>query len=220
VARILLIDDSPAIRLLVKERLKSYEVVESGDATDGLALALEHKPDCILLDLNLPQFSGLALCQTLMSVSHTQTIPIFILSGHLAPDHRERYRHLGVTDFFEKPIDFGRLEKSLATVLSGPQRQPRCEPRIRLKATLKLRGTAENGKGFELLTSTEDVSGNGFLCRCTIPLKEDAIVDVSLMTRDAEHEVGRARLRHVQWRDLPWQACGFQFIGKKGPWIV
>jgi DNA-binding response OmpR family regulator len=221
VPRILLIDDNPAIRMLVKERLQpSYEVIESADATEGLALTLEHKPDCILLDLNLPKFSGLALCQTLMSVSHTQTIPIFIMSGHLGPDYRERYRHLGATDFFEKPVDFGRLHASLAAVLKGPHRQPRCEPRIRLKATLKLRGTAENGKEFELLTSTEDVSSNGFLCRCTIPLPEDSIVEVTLMTRDSEHEVGRARLRHTQWKGLPWQACGFQLVEKKGPWIL
>jgi DNA-binding response OmpR family regulator len=220
VPRILVIDDNSAIRMLIKERLESHQVIESADATEGLALALEHKPDCILLDLNLPKFSGLALCQTLMSVSNTQTIPIFIMSGELAPDQRERYHHLGASEFFEKPLDFARLEKSLAAILAGPKRQPRCEPRIRLKATVKLRGTTEEGKQFELLTSTEDVSSKGFLCRCAIPLAEESIVDVSLVTAESEHEVGRARLRHTQWRDMPWQSCGFQFVEKKGKWIV
>ena len=64
-SRILLIDDDAASRKLMKVRLGDpYEVIESGDATETLALALEHKPDAIVLDLMLPKVSGLELCQT------------------------------------------------------------------------------------------------------------------------------------------------------------
>lgn len=220
-ARILVIDHDAQVRKSIREGIRdSFEVFETGDATEALALALEHKPDCILLDLSLPKFSGLELCQTLMSVSHIQTIPVFIMSAKLPHDYRDRYRHLGATAFFEKPIDFSLMRKSLAEVLKAPPRVPRSEPRIRLKATIKLRGTAENGKHFELLTSTDDVSGNGFCCRCTIPLQPDTLVEVSLLLHDSEHLVGHARMRHTAWQGMPWQACGFQFIHKKGPWIL
>lgn len=219
--RLLVIDGDAEIRETIKEGLRnSFETIETDDATQALALTLEHKPDCILLDLHLPRFTGLELCQTLMSVSLTQTIPVFVMAARLAPDYEQRYRHLGATAFFEKPLDMDRVKKSLAAVLAAPKRVTRSEPRIRLKATLKLRGTAETGKQFELVTSTEDVSGNGFCCRCTIPLKPDALVEVSLLTHDSEHLVGHARMRHTSWVNTPWQVCGFQFISKKGPWIL
>jgi DNA-binding response OmpR family regulator len=218
--RILVIDDDDKVRAAVKWAMKDFEVIETADATEALGLALETRPECILLDLNLPMFSGLELCQTLMSVSITQTIPVFLMSDNLGPDYQERYRHLGATAFFEKPLDFSRLRKSLTSILQGPGRVPRSEPRIRLKAALRLRGTAENGKEFDLLTTTEDVSGNGFCCRCAIPVRDNDTVEVSLLTQDSEHEVGTARLRHTAWRDQPWQACGFQFISKRGPWIL
>jgi PleD family two-component response regulator len=52
--RILVIDDDEAMRGMIRHRLQGeYEIVETGDPTEALALALEHKPDCILLDLSM-----------------------------------------------------------------------------------------------------------------------------------------------------------------------
>jgi len=220
-SRILLVDHDAAAREVAKLRLgDSYEVIESGDATETLALVLEHKPEAILLDLMLPQLSGLELCQTLKSVSVTQPIPIFVITGNASSDHRERCLELGAQDVFEKPVDFSRLRSSLASALRGPQRERRSEPRIRLKTVVKLRGTADNGKQFELLTSTEDVSGNGFSCRCAIALRTHLIVEVCLMSREGEIPIGRAELKHTRWPDMPWQTCGFAFIQKTGPWVI
>jgi CheY-like chemotaxis protein len=220
-SRILLIDDDAASRKLMKVRLGDpYEVIESGDATETLALALEQKPDAILLDLMLPKVSGLELCQTLKSLSVTQPIPIFVVTGSSFEDHREQCLHLGAQDLFEKPIDFAKLRSALDNATREPRRERRAEPRIRLKAVVKLRGTTENGKEFELLTTTEDVSSGGFLCRCAIPLRQSSIVEVSLMSREGECRVGGAELKHTRWPNLPWQTCGFRFTEKTGPWVI
>jgi CheY-like chemotaxis protein len=220
-SRILLIDDDEASRRLMKLRLGDpYEVIECGDATETLALALEHKPDAIVLDLMLPKVSGLELCQTLKSVSVTQPIPIFVVTGSSFENHREQCLHLGAEDLFEKPVDFAKLRSALDSVTREPRRERRSGPRIRLKAVIKLRGTTENGKEFELLTTTEDVSGGGFLCRCSIPLRQDSIVEVSLMSREGENRVGRAELKHSRWPKMPWQTCGFCFVEKTGPWVI
>lgn len=220
-SRILLIDDDAATRKLTKLQLAgNYDVIESGDATETLALALEHKPEAILLDLMLPEVSGLELCQMLKSVSITQPIPIFVITGAASADHRERCLDLGAEDVLQKPIDFSKLRSSLDSVLREPLRERRSEPRIRLKAVVKLRGIANGGKQFELLTSTEDVSRNGFSCRCAIALPEHLTVEVSLMSREGELRIGRAELRHTRWPDMPWQTCGFSFLEKTGPWII
>src|SRR5258708_40352027 len=63
------------------ELSESYEVIDTGEPEQGLALALEHMPDAILLDLRLPKYSGYELCQTFTSFSRTQTIPVVIVSG-------------------------------------------------------------------------------------------------------------------------------------------
>jgi DNA-binding response OmpR family regulator len=219
--RMLLIEDDPAMRKLVKQRLgDAYEVVDTGEPTEALGLALETKPDCILLDLMMPRFSGLELCQTLSSVSNTQQIPIFVMTGRSAADHREFCLNLGARGFFEKPLDFDQLKASLKDALRQTQADRRSEPRIRLKVILKLEGIAADGKHFEMLTATDDVSTQGFLCRCALPLEPNTVVDVHLISRTGESPVGRAKLRHVQWPGLAWQACGFQFIEKAGAWVL
>jgi DNA-binding response OmpR family regulator len=219
--RLLLVEDDPAMRRLVKDRLSDkFEVIETGDPTEALGLALETRPHCILLDLMMPRFSGLELCQTLASVSKTQQIPVFVMTGRSAADHRDYCLNLGARDFFEKPLDFENMKRSIEKVLGETQSDMRADTRVQLKVILKLTGTTQTGKSFELLTSTENVSPDGFLCRCAIPLAPLTMVDVFLISRQGETPVGRAQLRHVQWPGLAWQACGFLITEKTGVWIL
>src|ERR1700743_130949 len=135
--RILVVEDDESMRGLIRDRLgDSYEVTDTGDATEALGLALASKPDCILVDLMMPRFSGLELCQTFASVSNTQTIPIFVITGQSADEHREFCLNLGARDFFEKPIDFEKLKSSIEKSLQQTNMERRSEPRIRLKVIL------------------------------------------------------------------------------------
>jgi CheY-like chemotaxis protein len=81
-ARILIADDDVSMRSVMKGHLSTaYEVFDTGVPETALAMALEHKPDAILLDLSMPGLSGFELCQVLSGLSITQQIPIFIVSG-------------------------------------------------------------------------------------------------------------------------------------------
>src|SRR5580704_13427189 len=65
---LLIIDDDESLRKVMAFRLKnSYKIIDSGSPEEALALALQHKPDAILLDLMMPKYSGFEVCQTLFS---------------------------------------------------------------------------------------------------------------------------------------------------------
>src|SRR5271165_4288523 len=80
--KVLIVDDDEALRRLMRLELSaSFEIIDSGEPERGLALALEHRPDAIVLDLRMPKYSGYELLQTFTSFSRTQTIPVVIVSG-------------------------------------------------------------------------------------------------------------------------------------------
>ena len=219
-ALILIAEDNEALRKLLREQLEhAYEIIESGDPAETLALALQHKPDCILVDLLLPESAGFELCQTLSSFSVTRLIPIFVLSVKPLAEYKDSYLNLGATDYFAKPINFAQLKARLAEVLSSKPPERRRVVRVTLNAILRLSGKDADGMEFQLPTTADNISATGFLCSCSKPLPKDAILTVLLLGR-TEHYVGRARLVRTDWRSKPWQRCGFQFIEKPNHWIV
>ncbi len=218
--RILIVEDDDAMRELIRARLEdTYEITDTGDPERVLAMALEHKPNAILLDLSLPKLSGFELCQTLSSLSFTQQIPIFVVSGKPAAEYKDFCQNLGASGYFEKPIDFEQLKTRLAAAVRSKRPERRAELRIRSNVALKLRGTDKHGTPFEVPTATENVSASGFLCGCAAPLAKDAIVEVSLCA-GVERHVGRARSVRAEWMDTSHPRYGFRFVEKPAEWIL
>jgi len=218
--KVLLVDDDEALRrLMCLELSNDFEVIDSGDPEQGLALALEHKPDAILLDLRMPKYSGYELLQTFTALSHTQKIPVIIVSGEAGAQTKEHCRQLGAADYFEKPIDFEALRTCLQKIAKNGRYIPRSEVRVRLRIILKLRGTDSQGKKVEEITTTENVSLSGFRCGSTADLPVDSILDVYLMS-SGEDYVGKAKIVHSSAKDPPLRHYGCRFIEKTGPWVL
>src|ERR1700674_1831958 len=132
---------------------EGYEVIDTGDPEQALALALEHKPDAILLDLMMPGFSGFELCQSFHSLSYTSRIPIFVITGEAGTKYKEHVEGLGAKGYFHKPVDFAALKAALAAELKGKQPERRKHKRVQIRVPLKLRGNDANGKPFEESTT-------------------------------------------------------------------
>src|ERR1700739_2466632 len=174
-------DDDAALRRLMRLELSdAYEVIDSGEPEQGLALALEHRPDAILLDLRMTKYSGYELLQTFTSFSDTQKIPVIIVSGEGGGQTKEHCKQLGAAGYFEKPIDFDGLRQCLKEVGNKHRHVPRSEVRVRLCVALKLKGTDGRGKKFEAVGTTENVSLSGFLWRSNSELPIKSILDVYL----------------------------------------
>ena len=218
--RLLLVDDDESSRKLMRFRLKdSYDIIDTGVPEEALALALSHKPDAIILDIGMPKFSGFEICQTLSTLSFTQLIPIFIVTGESAARYKDFCESLGAKAYFPKPVDFQALEASLAREIGVDRPDRRCEARVRLRMTLKLCGLDAKGKTFETITVTENVSAHGFCCACPDTLAMNSTVDVFFLSQ-RQKLTGKALTVRVEWPNTPGQLYGFQFIGPPSDWIL
>jgi DNA-binding NtrC family response regulator len=218
--KVLVVDDDEALRRLMHLELSDvYEIIDSGEPERGLALALEHKPEAIVLDLRMPKYSGYDLLQTFTSFSHTQKIPVIIVSGEGGGQTKEHCMQLGAAGYFEKPIDFDGLRECLKQVANKHRHTPRSEVRVRLSVTLKLKGTDARGKKFEEVAKTENVSLSGFLCRCNLEIPASSILDVYLSSI-ADEYVGKARIIHCGSNGKSIWHYGCRFIEKTGPWVL
>lgn len=218
--KLLVIDDEEPMRRLLRVNLSDlYEIIDTGDPEQGLALAMQNKPSAILLDLRMPRFSGFELCRTFTALTSTQLTPVFIVSGEAGSTTKSLCKELGATAYFEKPIDFDLLRSRLAEVLNAKRPERRSEVRVRLRVQLKLRGIDSNGKPFEECTHTEDVSLNAFLCGCTVPLNSNSVVQVFLLS-GGEQFVGSARVVRSEPTETPYPRHAFRFVEKSGQWVL
>jgi CheY-like chemotaxis protein len=216
--KILVVDDEEAVRRLMRINLSdTYEVIDTGDPEQALALAMQKKPAAILLDLRMPRFSGFELCRTFASMTFTQLIPIFVVSGEAGGTTKTLCKELGATAYFEKPIDFDDLRSSLVKVLGAKREERRGEVRVGLRVPIKLRGSDAKGKPFEEETVTESVALSSFLCGCTAVLATNSSVQIFLRSGGL---VGEARVVRSQGNEASYPRHAFRFIEKTGAWVL
>jgi signal transduction histidine kinase/ActR/RegA family two-component response regulator len=122
---VLYIEDNPAnIRLVqrILERQAGVRLITSMQGGVGVELARQHRPNLILLDLNLPDVSGAAVLERLHADPSTATIPVVVISADATPGQVQRLLAAGARDYLTKPIDVVRLMDLLESHL-GPGRE-------------------------------------------------------------------------------------------------
>jgi CheY-like chemotaxis protein len=120
---VLLVEDDGWLRYIMAELLADdgYEVREAATGSQALALMDEEMPDAVLLDLNLPELSGLEVLHELRSRKQLFNLPVFVVSGALDGATRQRLSRLSerADDVFEKPVDVGLLFERLEQAIVG-----------------------------------------------------------------------------------------------------
>ena len=104
---VLIVDDNEKNRILAGEVLRAagFRTLEAGTAAEGIAIATEHLPDVILMDLQLPDMDGAEAAQCLADGTRTAGIPVVALSAHRLEPDDDRFRALGFAGYLQKPID-------------------------------------------------------------------------------------------------------------------
>jgi CheY-like chemotaxis protein len=212
--KLLIVDDEEAMRGLYRRRLSElYELFETGDPEQALALALRHKPDAILLDLRMPKYDGFELCRNFRALSHTSQVPLFVITGEAG--HRKECEAIGANGYIEKPVDFGKLKRMLEATLHV---KPGGGAELHMRVVLKLKGKDAAGEPFDDRVETESISANGFSCISLRNLGGGAL-QVFLVGRN-ETLVGLARPVERVSAGLDRQRYRFLFEGEPKNWIV
>jgi len=104
---ILIVDDDDVLTDVLSRRLQQqgFDTITADLGRSGLAKARSEHPALIVLDLQLPDVDGLAICEQLVDSSATCGIPVIVLSGVEKPDIVRRCRAAGCHYFVRKPYD-------------------------------------------------------------------------------------------------------------------
>ena len=118
--RILIIDDEDDIRevaALSLETVANWQVYTANSGAQGLARAIEHQPDAILLDVMMPGMDGPTTFRELRKNPATAHIPVLLLTAKVQSSDRRRFADLGVQAVLFKPFDPMTLHNQIASAL-------------------------------------------------------------------------------------------------------
>jgi CheY-like chemotaxis protein len=117
---LLYVEDNPPNIALMQELVNSVpslRLLTAADANTGLALAHAHRPDVIVLDINLPGLNGFEILKRLKGAARTADIPVMALSAAALPNDIERGQAAGFTHYLTKPIDVQQFLGAIESLL-------------------------------------------------------------------------------------------------------
>jgi CheY-like chemotaxis protein len=113
---ILVVEDNPTNLCLLRDVLHyhGYAVLVAADGREGVDMAIAHRPDLILLDLQMPVMDGYQACAALKNDPHTRHLKIIAVTSFAMKGDREQVMAAGFNDYIAKPIDIRGLPKILS----------------------------------------------------------------------------------------------------------
>jgi two-component system cell cycle response regulator DivK len=104
---LLIIEDNELNYYMMRFLLEKngFTVIGAGTGREGIDKALLHKPQAILLDIQLPEMDGYAVASELKNHAEMKDVPIIAVTSYAMVGDRERILAAGATGYIEKPID-------------------------------------------------------------------------------------------------------------------
>lgn len=120
--KILSIDDSKMVHMVVAKALRNHAITHltAMNGGEGLALAVQEKPDLILLDITMPVMTGLEALAKLKADPATAAIPVVMLTAEGGSDTQDQAFGLGVAKYLTKPFSEDVLLGCLGGILPLP----------------------------------------------------------------------------------------------------
>lgn len=121
---ILIIEDNDKNMKLVRDvlKVKGYDTIEAGTAEEGIRLAIERKPDLVLMDIQLPGMNGIDARGVLRADPVTASIPVIAVTASVMQQDRKQITEAGFDGYVGKPIN---LREFLDAVRLALERDPK-----------------------------------------------------------------------------------------------
>ena len=119
---ILIADDDriQTLMLSTRHKAKGFRVAVASDAIQAWMSAIRSPPDIIILDIQMPGGTGIAVLKHLKMSSMTRHIPVIVLTGTMDPGEAPGLKELGVTKILYKPVDLEQLDLALSQFVENP----------------------------------------------------------------------------------------------------
>ena len=118
--KILSVDDSRTIRLIVGKTFRPYDcvILEAANGEEGLAAAAAEKPDLIVLDITMPVMDGVTMLTKLKENETSKGIPVIMLTAESGRENVAYIAKLGVRDYLVKPFQDAQLIEKVQRVVA------------------------------------------------------------------------------------------------------
>jgi two-component system cell cycle response regulator DivK len=125
--KVLYIEDRVDNRSLVRRVLmaEGIEVLEATNADDGIRLAIQHLPDLILMDINMPGKDGFTATAELRQHTALAHVPIVALTANVMKGDREKTLEAGCDGYIPKPIDVDRFPTDIMSYITKGRQETR-----------------------------------------------------------------------------------------------
>jgi len=116
---VLIVDDSITVRKVSQRLLTrhNYDTLTAKDGVDALTVMLEHIPDIMLLDIEMPRMDGYELATAMRNDERLKHIPIIMITSRTGEKHRDRALRIGVNNYMGKPFQEQELLENLQALL-------------------------------------------------------------------------------------------------------
>jgi two-component system cell cycle response regulator DivK len=120
VTRILLVEDTDDNRQIVRDLLSSvgYQLLEAADGAEGVAMAVKHVPDLILMDIQLPVLDGYEASRQIKANPDLRHIPIIAVTSFALSGDEARTRDAGCDGYIAKPFSPRQLLAKIRELLA------------------------------------------------------------------------------------------------------
>ena len=128
--KIIIVEDQPDVADLLEEMLgiDEYQMIKIHSSTGALSVIRAEKPDAVLLDIMMPDVSGLEVLRFMRREPGFQQIPVVIVSAKTLPADIRTGLEAGATAYLTKPVDVNLLRETVARVIRAAE-DPNADPR-------------------------------------------------------------------------------------------
>ena len=121
--KIIIVEDQPDVADLLEEMLSmdGYQLSKIHSSTGALGVIRAEKPDVVLLDIMMPDVSGLEVLRFMQREPGLQQIPVVIVSAKTLPADIRTGLDAGATAYLTKPVDVNKLRRTVARVIRAAE---------------------------------------------------------------------------------------------------